>query len=160
MLWIEVLFSTFKLFVCVVYRPPGSTTSFWDNFDYSLEQALQFTENIIITGGDLNVDLLTQINHKRNEILTLYDLTHVINEPTRMGALLDPVIVSNIDVVVDSDRCACQETKTFFFFSSAKSTFLSIFRCVWFENSSLYTYRLHHTTFGIILNVLFIHSWP
>ena len=42
---------------------------------------LHFTENIIIT-GDLNVDLLTQTNHKLNEIMTLYDLTNVINEPT------------------------------------------------------------------------------
>ena len=50
--------------------------------------------------GDLKVDLLTQTNHKLNEIMTLYDLTNVINEPTRMGALLDPVIVSNIDIVV------------------------------------------------------------
>ena len=50
--------------------------------------------------SDLNVDLLTQTNHKLNEILTLYDLINVINEPTRMGALLDPVIVSNIDIVV------------------------------------------------------------
>ena len=33
--------------------------------------------------------------------MTLYDLTNVINEPTRMGALLDPVIVS--DIVVDSE---------------------------------------------------------
>ena len=38
------------LYVSVVYRPPGTTVSFWDNFDYSLEQALNFTENIIITG--------------------------------------------------------------------------------------------------------------
>ena len=38
-----------------------------------------------------------------NEIITLYDLTNVINEPTRMCALLDPVIVSNIDIVVDSE---------------------------------------------------------
>jgi hypothetical protein len=43
---------------------------FWDNFDYSFEQALTFTENIIIT-GDLNVDLLIQTNHKLNEIMTL-----------------------------------------------------------------------------------------
>jgi hypothetical protein len=50
MLWIEVLIPNFKLLVCVVYRPPGTTESFWDNFDYSLEQALNFTENIIITG--------------------------------------------------------------------------------------------------------------
>jgi hypothetical protein len=46
----------------------GTTESFWDNFDYSLEQALNFTENIIIT-GDLNVDLLIQTNHKLNEIM-------------------------------------------------------------------------------------------
>ena len=45
-----------------------------------------------------NVDLLTQANHKLNEILTLYDLANVINEPTRMDALLDPVIVSVIGV--------------------------------------------------------------
>ena len=101
-LWIEVLIPNFKLLVCVVYRSPGTTESFWDTFDYSLEQALNFIENIIIT-GDLNVDLLIQTNHKLNEIMTLYDLTNVINEPTRMGALLDPVIVSNIDIVVDSE---------------------------------------------------------
>jgi hypothetical protein len=35
--------------------------------------------------------------------MTLSDLTNVINEPTRMDALLDPVIVSNIDIVVDSE---------------------------------------------------------
>ena len=51
----------------------------------------------------MNVDLLTQTNHRLNEILTLYDLTNVINEPTRMDAILDPVIVSNIDIVVDSE---------------------------------------------------------
>ena len=45
MLWIEVLIPNFKLLVCVVYRPPGTTASLWDNFDYSLEQALNFTEN-------------------------------------------------------------------------------------------------------------------
>jgi hypothetical protein len=43
MLWIEVLIPNFKQLVCVVYRPPGTTESFWDNLDYSLEQALNFT---------------------------------------------------------------------------------------------------------------------
>jgi hypothetical protein len=57
-------------------------------------------------------------------------------------------------------KYACQEAKTSFFFSSAKYTFWSIFACAWFENSSLYTYRLLHTPFGIIFHVLFIHFWP
>ena len=75
-LWIEVLIPNFKLLVCVVYRPPGTTALICDNFDYSLEQVLHFTENLIIT-GDLNVDLLTQTNHKLNEIMILYDLSNV-----------------------------------------------------------------------------------
>jgi hypothetical protein len=57
-------------------------------------------------------------------------------------------------------KYACQEAQTSFFFSPAKYTFWSIFACAWFENSSLYTYRLFHTPFGIIFNVLFIHFWP
>ena len=45
MVWIEVFIPNFKLLVCVVYRPPGTRASFWNNFDYSLEQALHFTES-------------------------------------------------------------------------------------------------------------------
>jgi hypothetical protein len=39
MLWIEVLIPNFKLLVRVVYRPPGTTESSWDNFDYSFEHS-------------------------------------------------------------------------------------------------------------------------
>ena len=53
--WFEVLVPTFKQLVCVVYRPPGADHSFWNNFDYSVEQALNYTKNKVIT-GDLNVD--------------------------------------------------------------------------------------------------------
>ena len=59
---LKYLFQILNYLYVIVYRPPGTTASFWVNFDYSLEQALNFTENIIIT-GDLNVDLLTQTNH-------------------------------------------------------------------------------------------------
>ena len=81
-MWFEVLVPTFKLLICVVYRPPGADQSFWNNFDYSVEQALNYTENIVIT-GDLNVDLLTQTYHRLNEIINLYGLTNMITEPTR-----------------------------------------------------------------------------
>ena len=102
LLWLEVLIPNFKLLICVAYRPPGTDNAFWENFDFSIEQALNYTENIVIT-GDLNVDLLSQTNHKLNEILSTYDLTNVITEPTRMGALLDPILVSNVDIVSDSE---------------------------------------------------------
>jgi hypothetical protein len=59
MLWIEVLIPNFKLLVCVVYRPPRTTASFWDSFDYSLEQALNFTNInhccIVITYTSINI---------------------------------------------------------------------------------------------------------
>jgi hypothetical protein len=36
---------------------PGATQSFWQNFEYSIEEAFNYTTNVIIT-GDLNIDLL------------------------------------------------------------------------------------------------------
>jgi hypothetical protein len=32
-----------------------------------------------------------------------HNLTNVIKEPTRNGALLDPILVSNLDIVIDSE---------------------------------------------------------
>jgi hypothetical protein len=37
------------------------------------------------------------------EIISEFNLTNVIKEPTRNGALLDPIIVSNLDIVIDSE---------------------------------------------------------
>jgi hypothetical protein len=32
-----------------------------------------------------------------------FNLTNVIKKPTRNGALLDPILVSNLDIVIDSE---------------------------------------------------------
>jgi hypothetical protein len=29
-------------FVGIVYRPPGSVAAFWENFEYSIEQAMNY----------------------------------------------------------------------------------------------------------------------
>jgi hypothetical protein len=50
----------------------------------------------------LNVDLLRE-NNKLLEIISEINLTNVIKEPTRNGALLDPILVSNLDIVIDSE---------------------------------------------------------
>jgi hypothetical protein len=68
--------------------------------------------------------------------LTLYDLTNVINEPTRMGALLDPVIVSNIDIVVDSevievDRSISDHNATLINIKISYSIKITYMRKVW-----------------------------
>jgi hypothetical protein len=52
----ELINPNFKILVCTVHRPPESVAAFWENFEYSIEQAMNYTSNIIIN-GDLNVDL-------------------------------------------------------------------------------------------------------
>jgi hypothetical protein len=44
-----------------------------------------------LINGDLNVDLLRENNNKLLEIISELNLTNVIKEPTRNGALLDPI---------------------------------------------------------------------
>jgi hypothetical protein len=101
-IWYEVIIPNFKILIYTVYTPPGSVAAFWENFEYSIEQAMNCTSNIIIN-GDLNVDLLRENNNKLLEIISEFNLTNVIKEPTRNGALLDPILVSNLDIVIGSE---------------------------------------------------------
>ena len=98
-IWYEVIIPNFKILICTVYRPPGSVAACSKNFEYSIEQAMNYISNIIIN-GDLNVDLLREKNNKLLEIISEFNLTNVIKEPTRNGA---PIIVSNLDIVMDSE---------------------------------------------------------
>jgi hypothetical protein len=54
---VEIEFSNYKILLCVVYRSPGAIQPFWQNFEYSIKEAFNYTSNVIIT-GDLNIDLL------------------------------------------------------------------------------------------------------
>ena len=101
-IWYEVIIPNFKILICIVYRPPGSVAAFWENFEYSIEQAMNYTSNIIIN-GDLNVDFLRENNNKLLEIMSEFNLTNVIKEPIRNGAFLDPILVSNLDIVIASE---------------------------------------------------------
>jgi hypothetical protein len=51
--------------------------------------------------GDLNVDLLRENNNKLLEIISEFNLTNVIKEHTRNDALLDPILVFNLDIVTE-----------------------------------------------------------
>ena len=99
LIWTEIEFPNYKLLLCTVYRSPGTGQPFWQNFEHSIEQAFNYSSYIVIT-GDLNVDLLVENNHTLNDILTVFYLKNVINEPTRINqitgihTLLDPVLIS------------------------------------------------------------------
>jgi hypothetical protein len=63
---------------------------------------MNYTSNIIIN-GDLNIDSLRETSSKLSEIISEFNLTNVIKESTRNGSLLDPILVSNLDIVIDSE---------------------------------------------------------
>jgi hypothetical protein len=82
------------------HYPPGGSNNFWDLFDYSIEQAFNVSQHIFII-GDLNVYLLRERNHRLNEIASFYELRNTIHEPTHMGSLLNPIFVSNCNLLID-----------------------------------------------------------
>ena len=114
LVWLEICFPNYKILLCVVYRTHGAINPFWDNLQMSIEEALNITPYVVIT-GDLNVDLLTENNHRLIDIIELYNLTNQVKEPTRIdvntgtATLLDPILTSqdctvSFSEVIDVDR--------------------------------------------------------
>ncbi|CAC5373651.1 unnamed protein product [Mytilus coruscus] len=99
LIWLEIDFPQHKILLCAVYRSPGSSHPFWQNFKHSIEQAYNYTTKIVIT-GDLNVDLFTEHNHVLNDLMNIFCLQNVVKEATRFdhrsgrAALLDPILIS------------------------------------------------------------------
>jgi hypothetical protein len=85
MIWVEIEFSNYKILLCMVYRSPGATNLFWQNFEYSIKEAFNYTSNVIIT-GDLNVDLFIENNtgNSLSNIINVFYLQNVIHEHTRI----------------------------------------------------------------------------
>ncbi|CAC5400798.1 unnamed protein product [Mytilus coruscus] len=125
-LWLEINFPSQKLLLCVVYRQPSNNNTFWDKFHESIENALSYSPNFVIT-GDVNVDFLTHYSHKIFDIMRLNGLKNIINEPTRFCAtrqsLLDPILVSDSCDVYDShviqiDRTSSDRDETIIFLNN------------------------------------------
>ncbi|CAC5418707.1 unnamed protein product [Mytilus coruscus] len=99
LIWLEIDFPQHKILLCAVYRSPGSSHPFWQNFKHSIEQAYNYTTKIVIT-GDLNVDLFTEHNHVLNDLMNIFCLQNVVKEATRFdhrsgrATLLDPILIS------------------------------------------------------------------
>ena len=66
-----------------------------------MEIALDITKNVIIM-GDLNEDLLNPNSQNLKNVLLINTLNNIITEPTRGRALLDPVLTSFEQTVLDS----------------------------------------------------------
>jgi hypothetical protein len=71
-IWLESIVPAYKMLLCVVYRQPNANYPFWDKFQQSMENATDYSSNVIT--GDLNVDFFSEQSHKLFDIMRLNDL--------------------------------------------------------------------------------------
>lgn len=85
----------------IFYSPKTSDKFFFERFNQNLEKAYEMSKAIVIL-GDLNEDLLNVNNHNLKNVLLVNSLKNIKIEPTRGCALLDPVITSCDQTILDS----------------------------------------------------------
>ena len=106
-IWIEVNLKSKIFLICSFYRSEFSTTQteFTKELQSSIERALDYTPNIVLT-CDININFINLVNSEIRDCLNLFNLTNVINEPTRVvgnsATLIDPVLVSDARIVLES----------------------------------------------------------
>ena len=98
MIWVEIRARGHTFLLCNVYRPPGTDQTFWQRFRHAIELGYQVNQSVVIL-GDMNCDLLGPENNKLKETMNIYNLTNVIDKPTRVTdrsrTLLDPILISD-----------------------------------------------------------------
>ena len=99
---LEINTSNKRLFLCCLYRPPNTSVEFWDKLDTIFENLINTNHNIIIT-GDINVDMLKlQRNSHLKRLMTKYQLTNLVNSPTRItntsATLIDILLTNNTNI--------------------------------------------------------------
>ena len=119
-IWFEVIFPRYKILICVVYRPPGAADHFWECFHNSVERAFESSSKILIS-GDLNINLLNEQNNSLIDLMNIFNLKNLITKPTRLGALLDPVLCSDECDISFSDVIQVDRA-----FSDHEATFVSL----------------------------------
>ena len=100
-LWIKVQVRHCKsIFICTVYRPPGTTLAFSDSLSRTLLDMLLHGNDIIIL-GDLNCNILDDRVDSRTfkELCASFNLTQLVKEPTRITETKR----SLIDVIMATD---------------------------------------------------------
>ena len=97
-LWTEFTPPNAKPFlVCTAYRPPNAKSEWIELFETELSIA-QTTGLEIILMGDFNIDYKSCPNKKWLNMIQLFDLSHLVTEPTR----ITEITATTIDHVYSS----------------------------------------------------------
>ncbi|KAK3106293.1 hypothetical protein FSP39_017122 [Pinctada imbricata] len=104
-IWIELLTKNKSLLICCLYRPPNSRNDFWDRLEQSVGSASDSSQALLLC-GDWNVDFHERLPSRIKDLLSLYDLSNVINESTRLtdttAKCIDPIILSDTTISQES----------------------------------------------------------
>lgn len=125
-IWVQIKLKSFDIIICCYYRSDFTVSQsiFITEMQASIEQALDLTPYIVLV-GDINIDFLNMQNTQLRDCLSLFNLTNVIEEPTRVtensSTLIDPIIVSDNCKVLDSGTMDVDE-----YVSDHKATYVSV----------------------------------
>ena len=118
-IWIEIKFKSENILVCCFYRSDFNVSQ-----ALFIELALDYSSDIILT-GDINIDFTNLTNVQLRDCLALFNLTNVIDEPTKItdysSSLIDPIPVSDACSVLDSGVIPVENA-----ISDYKATYVSI----------------------------------
>lgn len=91
-LWVEIKVNHINYLIGLFYSPRPFDRSFFDCLSLNIECALDTSRNIILL-GDMNEDLLNLNYHNLKDVLIVNSMQNTVLEATRLGAILDPIII-------------------------------------------------------------------
>ena len=101
-IWVKVKKGTETLLLGVFYSPKTADATFFEKLNKNIELAYTLSNKIIII-GDLNEDLYNPSFHNLKDVMLINSLKNVIENPTRVQALLDPIIIPIDMPYLDAD---------------------------------------------------------
>ena len=93
-IWVEIKARNDSVLLGVFYSPRTSDANFLNGLNRNIEKALEISTNVIVL-GDLNEDLLNPNVYGLKDVMILNSLVNVVSDPTRINALLDPIIIND-----------------------------------------------------------------
>jgi hypothetical protein len=102
------------------YSTKTADVDFFNSFNRNIENALEITDNIVLL-GDLNEDLLNPNFHNLKNIMLINSLKNIVKEPTRINALLDPILINHDMTYLHSGALALPQ-----YISDHKATFVCL----------------------------------
>ena len=89
----EIKVKNTNFLIGLYYSPKPHDLNFFNCLNLNIEKALEVSKNFIIL-GDMNEDHLNPNFRNLKDVLTINSLQNVVLEPTRLGAILDPILIS------------------------------------------------------------------